>query len=113
MKTLKIFTIAALASLALPQAIAAQETAPETVQVGITEYPISGEGTETSPYVLENRNHMRNMKSLLKKDETVYFILGNDIDMQGIAWEPLNNADPYNFRIVFDGKNHAIKNLYC
>ncbi|MDD6280410.1 MAG: hypothetical protein SO168_00260 [Muribaculaceae bacterium] len=95
MKTLKIFTIAALASLALPQAIAAQETAPETVQVGITEYPISGEGTETSPYVLENRNHMRNMKSLLKKDETVYFILGNDIDMQGIAWEPLNNADPY------------------
>lgn len=63
MKTLKIFTIAALASLALPQAIAAQETAPETVQVGITEYPISGEGTETSPYVLENRNHMRNMKT--------------------------------------------------
>lgn len=63
MKTLKIFTIAALASLALPQAIAAQETAPETVQVGITEYPISGEGTETSPYVLKNRNHMRNMKT--------------------------------------------------
>ena len=36
-----------------------------------------------------------------------------EIDMQGIKWTPLNDANGYHKWIDFDGRNHVVKNLTC
>ena len=73
-----------------------------------------GDGTKESPYLLATARHMQNMHTLdwgKLKEQTVYFELTSDINMTGVNWSPLNNVDPYERNIHFDGKGHIIKNL--
>ena len=76
--------------------------------------PIKGAGTEASPYVLTATEHMEEIAGLLVEDKTVWFELGDDIDMGTIAdWTPLNIIPPYNLGVHFDGKGHTISNFTC
>lgn len=75
-----------------------------------------GDGTADNPYLIGNRNHMRNMMSIVELDKTYYFEMVNDVDMTGIDWKPLNTGEPvdrFDIKIHFDGKGHTIRNLHC
>lgn len=75
-----------------------------------------GDGTVDNPYLISNRNHMRNMMSVVELDKTYYFEMTNDVDMTGIDWKPLNTGEPvdrFDIKIHFDGKGHTIRNLHC
>ncbi|MDE6489685.1 MAG: phosphodiester glycosidase family protein, partial [Muribaculaceae bacterium] len=86
----------------------------ETVIYAIYNTPFdSGNGSASDPYVIKSRRHLSNMQASLVADQTVYFELGADIDMNGLDWTPLNYASPYNLRIVFDGKGHTLSNFHC
>lgn len=54
---------------------------------------------------------MHNIEWNKLKGKPVYFELSNDINMAGMNWIPLNNVDPYEREVHFDGKGHVIKNL--
>ena len=74
-----------------------------------------GDGTVDNPYLISNRNHMRNMMSVVELDKTYYFEMTNDVDMTGIDWKPLNTGEPvdrFDIKIHFDGKGHTIRNLH-
>lgn len=73
----------------------------------------NGDGTQNNPYVIANATHIQNMSKALIEKQTIYFVLSADIDMQGISWQPLNDANGYHKWINFDGRNHVIKNLTC
>lgn len=73
----------------------------------------NGDGTQNNPYVIANAIHIQNMSKALIEKQTTYFVLSADIDMQGIKWAPLNDANGYHKWIDFDGRNHVIKNLTC
>lgn len=64
-----------------------------------------------NPYVIANAIHIQNMSKALIEKQTTYFVLSADIDMQGIKWAPLNDANGYHKWIDFDGRNHVIKTL--
>lgn len=69
-----------------------------------------GDGTVDNPYLISNRNHMRNMMSVVELDKTYYFEMTNDVDMTGIDWKPLNTGEPvdrFDIKIHFDGKGHT------
>lgn len=71
----------------------------------------AGYGTSDEPYTIKTAAHLMNMSKGLIEDEMVYFRLENDIDLSGKDWTPLNNKDPYNLFVDFDGNNHIIKGL--
>lgn len=73
----------------------------------------NGDGTQNNPYVIANAIHIQNMSKALIEKQTTYFVLSADIDMQGIKWAPLNDANGYHKWIDFDGRNHVVKNLTC
>ena len=74
---------------------------------------IFGAGTSDSPYLLDSKDKMVAMPCLMKAGETIYFKMTADVNLQGVAWEPLNSASPYDKGIHFDGQNHTISNLTC
>lgn len=72
----------------------------------------SGNGTKQSPYVITTPFEMCNMRVVLIPHQMVYFSLACDIDLKGINWIPLNDAeDEYNNWICLEGNNHVIRNL--
>ena len=73
----------------------------------------SGKGTEASPWVIVSPAQMQYIKDDLTAGEKRWFKLGNDIDMTGIDWEPLNPTGPYDKAIDFDGAGHTISNFTC
>ena len=76
--------------------------------------PIKGAGTEASPYIITVPEHVEKISELLDTLGTVWFELGDDIDMtNAAAWTPLNIISPFNLAIHFDGKNHTISNFKC
>lgn len=73
-----------------------------------------GSGTEADPYLLKSTEHMMQLHEFDWNNSVVntpFFRLENDIDMQGIAWKPVNQADPYSRHLHFDGNKKVIKNL--
>lgn len=72
-----------------------------------------GSGTESDPYLLSTAGQLFNLKSVLKKGETVYVRLSADIDLRKQNWTPLNFEDPYDLGIHFDGGGHKILNFAC
>ena len=76
--------------------------------------PISGKGTEASPYILESAEHIEQMPELMEEGKTTWFELGADIDMKNILeWEAINVISPYSKAVHFDGKGHTISNFKC
>ena len=74
----------------------------------------SGDGSQTSPYIINTARQLSNMKNALTESgEAVYFKLGRDIDMAGISWTPFNSEAPYKNKVSFDGQGHTISHLTC
>ena len=73
-------------------------------------YP-SGNGSAEKPWVVMTPEQMKYMADDLAAGEIRYFQLGADVDMAGLDWTPLNNVEPYNKLISFDGCGHTISNL--
>mgnify|MGYP006956031435 CR=1 FL=1 len=72
-----------------------------------------GSGTEADPYLLRTAGQVFNIKSVLKKGETVHVRLDADVDLKKQKWTPLNFEDPYDLGIHFDGGGHKIANFSC
>lgn len=83
-----------------------------------------GDGTKEKPYLIKNKKDLMNLAemcngSTLMHYEDTYFEMTADIDMEkdttfiGIGTKAgINTASAtYNFKGIFDGKNHTIKNL--
>ena len=76
--------------------------------------PLTGQGTEASPYILTAAEHIEMMADLAVDGQTTWFEMGADIDMTGITgWNPINIVSPYGIAVHFDGKNHIISNFSC
>lgn len=70
-----------------------------------------GEGTEENPWLIKTPTQLTYVRDDLASNEVRYFKLVADLDMTGIEWAPLNNVDPYDKFIHFDGDGHTISNL--
>ena len=73
----------------------------------------AGSGTEADPYLLKTAGQVFNIKSVLRKGETVHVRLDADVDLKKQKWTPLNFEDPYDLGIHFDGGGHKITNFSC
>ena len=73
---------------------------------------VKGDGTQSSPYLIENYVHMMILRSLCPASSETYFRLEADIDMSAIKlWTPLNYDSPYGRKIHFDGNGKTISNF--
>ena len=77
-----------------------------------------GNGSETNPYQIANKNDLQGLRDRLIDGKTVYAKLMADIDMQGEGWWPINSTfyansytEGYGKSISLDGTGHVIKNL--
>lgn len=70
-----------------------------------------GEGTLENPWLIKTPTQLTYMRDDMVAGEMRYFKLIADIDMAGMEWVPLNNADPYSKLLNFDGDGHTIFNL--
>lgn len=66
-----------------------------------------GSGTAGDPYIITTPAELQAISS----DLDAYYVLGNDIDLTGIIWDPIGNVtNPFTGN--FDGQNYIISNLY-
>jgi len=65
-----------------------------------------GTGTENDPYLIENKEQLRNIDNHIT--EGSYFELIDNIDLAGEIWEPLGDTS---FAGYVDGKGFEINNL--
>ncbi len=73
---------------------------------------LGGSGTEADPYRLSTVLDLLAMKPVLAAGQTTYFKMISDIDMGSIDnWTPLNQDEPYDLGIDFDGDGHSLLNL--
>lgn len=72
----------------------------------------TGDGTQGNPYVIMRPEQLDHMHNVLIQDAMVYFVLGDDVDMEGYDWKQLNTSEnSYRYWINFDGLGHIIRNL--
>ena len=69
------------------------------------------DGMEESPYLIADKYQMRAMRDLMPEDETTYFKLLADIDLENEPWTPLNYDGSFARGICLDGQGHTISNL--
>ncbi len=79
---------------------------------------ITGEGTESDPYLIKDVKQLVLFRDSVNAGETkynasgVYVALGADIDMAGIDWSVnIGDAADTSFDGIFDGKGKTIRNL--
>lgn len=101
---------------------------PEYLYTNATMGDFKGEGTKESPYLIENKTDLINLRNKVNGGSTaenktggnnysgVYFKQTADIDLSGEEWIPIANAGSmsgnYNrFCGIYDGGGHVIKNL--
>ena len=70
-----------------------------------------GKGTKVSPWIIKTPEQLACLAGDLAEGTIRYAKLDADVDMTGIDWVPLNNVEPYNKFIDFDGNGHTISNL--
>lgn len=79
---------------------------------GVAELPFAGgSGTEADPWLVATPRQLMNVAGALVAGETKYFKQTADIDLGINEWVPLNNEDPYNKGVFYDGDHHEITNL--
>ncbi len=71
-----------------------------------------GDGTEQNPYVVSRPEQLVNMRNVLQRSQTVYFVLEADLDMEGFPWEPLTTSTTQRYFINLDGRGHLVRNLH-
>lgn len=70
-----------------------------------------GKGSKAAPWMIETKEQMACMAADLVSGSIRYYKLGADIDLDGETWTPLNNVEPFDKFIDFDGNGHTIRNL--
>lgn len=79
------------------------------------DFSFSGSGTEDDPYLISTVEQLVEMRDGInsKHGTEKYYKLTSDIDLSVIDnWEPIGGAYSENeFRGVFDGDGHEIKNM--
>lgn len=70
-----------------------------------------GKGTKAAPWIITSAEQMAYMATDMVSNSIRYYKLGADIDLDGVAWAPLNNVEPFDKFIDFDGDGHTISNL--
>lgn len=70
-----------------------------------------GKGTKASPWIIETKEQMAYMAGDMVAGSIRYFKMNANVDLTGMEWIPLNNADPYNKGLEFDGNGKTIKGL--
>ena len=70
-----------------------------------------GDGTQENPWQIKTAKQLSIMREDLVSKEMRYFKLVADIDMAGMEWKPLNNAEPFDKFLSFDGDGHTLYNL--
>ena len=71
----------------------------------------AGSGTESDPWTIKNAAQLAHMGEDMSDSEVKYFKLTDDIDLDGVEWEPINNQEPYSLTVNLDGNGKIIKNL--
>jgi len=133
MKLIKMQKIAAiLTALCISIVPVAAEQTVDNTENTVEQLPVSGEGTQESPYVIKDAAGLAYLETLTNSGATksVYFELGNDIVLNDISlfaltegeissaaenaakWTPVGSAGKP-FEGVLDGKGHYITGLYC
>ncbi|MBO5704196.1 MAG: hypothetical protein J6R91_06495 [Bacteroidaceae bacterium] len=84
--------------------------------LGVVAQTLEGEGTEASPYLINNVQELTFLREQVNAGEMkynaagVYVALGADIDLANEQWSPIGNeANP--FKGIFFGNNKTISNL--
>ena len=79
----------------------------------------AGDGSQQNPYVISNGKELAKLADDVNKGNSYsnsYFVLADDIDLNGLKWTPIgyweSDTDFSYFKGKFDGKNHTIKNFY-
>lgn len=94
----------------------------------LKETGFEGEGTEASPYLIKNRDHLILLADQVNNNTVqtgnyyanpVYslyigkhFALANDIDLENYHLDPIGLDLLHRFGGTFDGKGHTLKNVY-
>ncbi|MDE7443964.1 MAG: hypothetical protein K2M65_07360, partial [Muribaculaceae bacterium] len=72
--------------------------------------PLSGQGTETSPYLIGSVNDLRQIVAYMLTNKATmqgsYLSLTSDIDLTGVEFTPIGEFDG-----CFDGQGHIIKGI--
>lgn len=73
---------------------------------------VEGDGTEESPYLIENHVHMTQMRALCTPGSTKYFQMIEDVDMSEVkTWTPVNFDGDFSRQVHFDGNGKTISNF--
>ena len=105
----RLFAIAAGMVAAGCAGVSAQNLSDEAFG-GVTPETCSAE----NPMLIRNVADMEAMQTLSQyPGRDLYVKMEADINMAGMSWTPLNYADPYNVKIIFDGDGHTIRNFSC
>ena len=79
----------------------------------------TGDGSTQNPYVISNAEELAKLANDVNQGNNYsdsYFVLSDDIDLNGQEWTPIgywkSDNDYSYFKGKFDGKNHIIKNFY-
>ena len=73
----------------------------------------SGDGTESSPYIIKTEKQLRDFAGSLndKIDYTNKFVaLGDDIELSSADWKPVGRSD-YLFNGTFDGQGYTVSGM--
>ena len=86
------------------------------MRVFAAEGALSGEGTDSSPYLIEDAADLKAFRDLVNEADssTAYAKLTNDIDLKNEEWTPFNSASGYPttaYAGTFDGDYHTISGL--
>ena len=71
------------------------------------------DGSSAAPYLIADQYQMDAMHNVMAAGEKKYFKMVDDVDMTGVDWTVLNNADPYTKGVDFDGADHVISHFSC
>ena len=66
-----------------------------------------GTGTESNPYQISTAEQLQ----AINNNVSAHYILTEDIDLKGVDFTPIGNADSGAFTGSFDGNGHTISNL--
>ncbi len=104
---------------ALKGAIAtAAQKAAKRDQTGYGEVDSSifaaGNGTETSPYLINTANQLKAFAASVNADEHYegkFIKLGSNISLAGMNWLPVGGSGAYGFRGTFNGNHKVIRDM--
>ena len=67
------------------------------------------QGEIDNPYTVATTNDLITLGEKLKDGKTIYAKIENDIDLQGVDWQPIETS--VSKQLVLDGGGHTIRNL--